>query len=129
MRFCPDCGTGHECEAATTALDREVEIERLRTRRDIEVARITASAAKDIAETDAENPSEHAEGVAEGMETALEALSGGGAPASDGGTPIVVDMPDEPEAEAEPEPDMEPPVVDVAPPKETKRGGYWDGYK
>jgi hypothetical protein len=24
---------------------------------------------------------------------------------------------------------MEPPVVDVAPAKETKRGGYWDGYK
>ncbi|HEX4788777.1 MAG TPA: hypothetical protein VH372_09975 [Actinospica sp.] len=129
MRFCPDCGTGHECEGTATALDREVEIERLRTKRDIEVARITASAARDIAETDAENSSEHAEGVAEGMETALEAVSGGGAPEGEGGAPVVVDMPDEAEAEAEPEPDMEPPVVDIAPAMDAKRGGYWDAYK
>ena len=80
-RFCPDCGTGHECTAEQAErMSAEVAIERLRTTRDIEVARITASASKDIAETEAESGTAHAEGIAEGMETALDAVTGGGEP-------------------------------------------------
>ena len=83
MSFCAECGIDHhagdpgEVEAAA---DREVEIERLRTKRDIEVARITASAAKDISETEAETGTARAEGQVEGMETVLETISGGGEP-------------------------------------------------
>lgn len=125
-RFCPDCGTPHDCTAETGVNKTQVEIVRLETMRDIEVARLTARAGVAIAETEAEHSSEHAEGVVEGMETVIEAGSGAGEP---GAAPIVVDMPDEPEPEPEPEPDMEPPVVDVAEPKTAKSGGYWSNYR
>jgi hypothetical protein len=129
MRYCPDCGTPHECEGQAAAIDREVEIERLRTRRDIEVARITASAARDIAETEAESDVARAEGEVDGMETALDALAGGGETDSGEGAPIVVDTTPEPEPEIDEEPDSAPPVIDVATPRESKRGGYWGNYK
>lgn len=128
-RFCPDCGTPHDCTAESGVNKTQVEIVRLETNRDIEVARLNARAATTIAETDAENSSEHAEGLAEGMETAIDALSGGSAPEDDGGAPIVVDMPDEPEPEPAEEPDNAPPVVEVSAPAETKRGGYWSNYR
>lgn len=129
MRYCQACGQGHDCPGDVSAVDREVEIERLRTRRDIEVARIQASAAKDIAETDAEHSSEHAEGLAEGMETAIEAIAGGGEPDGGEGTPIVVSADTEPEPEPEEEPESAPEVVEVATPRESKRGGYWSNYR
>jgi hypothetical protein len=129
MRFCPECGNGHECEGQASALDREVEIERLRTKRDIEVARINASAAKDIAETEAESDVARAEGEVDGMETALDALAGGGETEGGDGAPVVVDAPPDPEPEVEEEPDSAPPVVEVSAPRETKSAGYWGNYK
>lgn len=115
MRFCSDCGTSHECiqeqeKTERDAIDREVEIERLRTRRDIEVARITASAARDISETEAESEVARAEGVVEGVETTLDAVTGGGddAPAPEP-EPVIIDAP---EAIADSAPDDAPPETD-----------------
>jgi hypothetical protein len=114
MRYCPDCGTSHECiaeEAKTErdAIDREVEITRLNTRRDIEVARINASAARDISETEAESEVARAEGVVEGVETTLDAVTGGDdAPAPDP-EPVIIDAP---EAIADSAPDDAPPETD-----------------
>ena len=43
MRYCPDCGTGHECEAATEGrTDPSVEIARINADRDIAVAKLAA---------------------------------------------------------------------------------------
>lgn len=127
MRFCQDCGTPHECAAENAAEKAEVAIERLRTNRDIEVARINASAAKDIAETEAENSADHAEGIAEGMETALDAVTGADE-AEPEGAPIVIADP-EPDPEPEGEPDTAPPVVDIPEPRTPSRSGWWDGYR
>lgn len=130
MSFCPDCGIDHhagdrEIEAAA---DREVEIERLRTKRDIEVARITASAAKDISETEAETGTARAEGQVEGMETVLETISGG-EPDDGGDPPVIVEAPG-PEPETEPGPDVAPPPEEpAAVPRENKGNGWWDGYR
>lgn len=126
MRYCPDCGTPHECEAQGTSEKAEVAIERLRTQRDIEVARITAAAGVKVAETEAEHAADFAEGRADGMETVIEA---GTEPDADEGAPIVVDVPDEPEPEPEEEPESAPDVVEVTTPRETKRGGYWSNYR
>lgn len=124
-RYCADCGTAHEC---TSAAETELALARVWANRDIEVARINASAAKDIAETGAEHSSEHAEGVAEGMETALEAVAGGGEPEAAEGEPIVVDPGSEPDPVLEEEPENAPDVVEVSPPAESGRGGYWSMY-
>lgn len=127
MRYCEGCGVPHECAAESAAEKAEVAIERLRTQRDIEVARITASAAKVIAETEAEHSADHAEGVAEGMETALDAVTGTDETEAEG-APIVIGAPDA-EPEPEPEPDTAPPFVDVPEPRTPKPAGWWDGYR
>ena len=128
MRYCPDCGTPHECEAQGASEKSDVAIERLRTNRDIEVARINAAAAKTIAETEAENSGERAEGVAEGMEAALDAVTGGGGEEAEG-EPIVVETEPDGEPEPEPGPDNEPPVVEVTEPVTRTSRGWWDGYR
>ena len=52
MRYCPDCGTGHECEAATEGrTDPSVEIARINADRDIAVARLAARSAREELET------------------------------------------------------------------------------
>lgn len=127
MRYCPDCGTPHECEAENGREKSEVAIVRLQTQRDIEVARINAAAAKTIAETEAENSSDRAEGIAEGMETALDAVAGG--PEEPEGEPIVVEAEPDGEPEPEPGPDNEPPVVEVSEPAAPRSRGWWDGYR
>lgn len=128
MKFCPDCGTGHDCSVEGGAVIAEVEIERLRTTRDIKVAEINARAGVTIAEVDAIGDVAYAEGIAEGMGEVLEVVGGGGAESADPGAPIVVDADPEPEPEPDAEPDMAPPVVDVPTPTTPKSGGYWDNY-
>lgn len=109
-RYCPDCGTGHDCEAeaVVTAIDREIEIERLRTKRDIEVARISAGVQRDeletaesIAETQAE--AEVISAVAE-AEILGDAIEGG---IQDAPEPLIIDAPgpppDDTAADAPPE--------------------------
>jgi hypothetical protein len=128
MRFCELCGTGHDCERETGAEKTEVAIERLRTNRDIEVARISASTVKDVAEVESEHSAEHAEGVAEGMETALDAVTGGGGEPD--GEPPVLEVP-APEGDPVPEPeDNAPPeVIDTPEPDEPDRAGWWSNYR
>jgi hypothetical protein len=132
MRYCERCGTGHECESdVQAAADREVAIEKLRTTRDIEVARINASAGVQVAETEAEHATQHAEGVVEGIETVLDAVSGETAPDGDAvpeGEPIVVET--APEAEPEPELDAPPPPEVVTETSSRNgKGGYWGAYR
>lgn len=102
--YCPECGADHhaaeraEREETERLADREVEIERLRTKRDIEVARIQASAAKDIAEEEADADLAHAEGIAEGMAEVIDAASPDPEPEPEP-VPVIVDAPAEPEPE------------------------------
>ena len=130
MRYCADCGTPHECLNETREVDKTaIELKRLETHRDIEVARLTAGADKHIADVQAEHSAEHAEGLAEGMETALDAISGNDGAESGEGDPIVIDGGDPgPEPEPEPAADLEPPVVEV-PDTPAKSSGYWGAYK
>lgn len=125
-KYCQDCGTGHDCETASS-LDPEtaaVRISRLETQRDIEIARINAGAVKHVAEVGAEGEAERAEGVVEGLELAV----GAGEPEAPEGQPIAVSIPEEsPEPAVEPAADMEPPVVDVPEPA-NRNPGWWDAY-
>lgn len=130
MKYCPDCGTPHECITEQRELDKTaVEIKRLETNRDIEVARLSAGAARHIADAEADHSAEHAEGVAEGMETALDAITGGGETAEPAGDPIVVEAGDEAaeETEAEEDDDVTPPVI-IPEPSAPKAAGWWSGY-
>ena len=127
MSFCVDCGLDHHAGERTAAeqVNAEVEIERLRTRRDIEVARITASASKDIAETEAEPDLARAEGAVEGMAAVLDTIAGGGEPpAIPGGPPIIVEPPAEEVPDETPDIEPPPPAVEVTPPAK-RGGGYW----
>lgn len=124
-KWCEDCGTPHECEVIDGE-KADLAIARVWANRDIEVARLNAGAAKDIATVEAEHSAEHAEGVAEGMETVLDA--GQTEPEAEGGD-IVVDTEAEGEPEAEPEAEAEPEVVEVPEPAQPKRGGYWGAYR
>jgi hypothetical protein len=125
-KYCPECGTGHECETASV-LDPEtaaVRIARLETARDIRIAEINAGAVKHVAEVGAESEAEHAEGVVEGLELA----AGGLEPEAAEGEPIAVSIPEEsPEPAGEPAADMEPPVVDIPEPA-NRNPGWWDAY-
>lgn len=129
MRYCDRCGNGHECTAEEAErMKYEVKMEELRTNRDIEVARVNASAAKTIAETEAESGAARAEGEADGMREVIEAATGG-----ETGTepvPIMVDGPPA-EPELEPGPDVEPPPApEVSAEPDTRGGGgWWDGYR
>ncbi len=52
MRYCENCGTGHECEAETgTRTIPEVEIARINADRDIAVAKLAARQAREELET------------------------------------------------------------------------------
>jgi len=129
-RYCPECATPHECEAAENAA--RLELARIEANRDIEIARLRsgevkteAAAAVEIAESEAVAIAARAEGEADGMETVLDA---GAPPAPDGAEPpVIVDMP-EPEPEPEPEPPA-PPESEPPAESESKRAGWWDGYR
>lgn len=131
--FCPECGADHHVadRAAEAAADREVTLAKIQADRDIKIAQITAHSAAELAETDNALRTERAEGVAEGMETALDAATGGAQAEEPGepGTPIVVESapPEEPEPIA---PDMAPPIVETSSPSPSSgsAGGWWDGY-
>lgn len=76
MKYCTDCGTGHECEAAQSpGTNPDVEIARINARRDVEVARLTAGMERDANETEVEVAAIEAEsGVAE-AEAVADALT------------------------------------------------------
>lgn len=126
MKYCPDCGTGHECENETGREKAEVAITRLTTQRDIEVARINAQAGVKIADSEATQAAAHAEGVEEGIGAVLDAASPDAPPA--GETPLIVQA-DAPGPEPELEPEMAPPPVGVPAAEESGGSGWWDGYR
>lgn len=129
MRYCPDCGTPHECSAEIAADRTELAIAKVQAERDIKLAEIGARAGVKIAETEAEHDASRAEGEAAGMETAIEALTGNADEGEPVGEPIVVEAAadDDAEAEAEVEDDVTPPVV-VPEPAAPRPSGWWDGY-
>ena len=127
MAYCTVCGQNHhaEEEEAQAAIDREVEMERLRTKRDIEVAKIQAGQWKAETETMAEADVKVAEIEAESGVVAAEAVA-------DAVTDILAPEPEpvpEPviitySPEPEPEPTIEP--VESEPPKAKKSDwSYW----
>ena len=77
MTYCTECGQDHHAgeREAETALDREVEMERLRTARDVQVAKIQAGVIRDTVELEAETVTEVAE-----LETEAELIEAGTAP-------------------------------------------------
>lgn len=129
MRYCPDCGTPHECEGqARSGPDPAVRIAEIEADRDKYIARISHrdhAAELDTAETIAET---EAEASIVGDLAAAEIIAGqdGDGAEPETGEPIVVQVPDA----AEPEPAAEePPAVEGHAPRAEKRGGYWDAYR
>lgn len=128
MRYCPDCGTGHECEAATEGRENpEVAVARIQADRDIAVAKLQARIQREelatdeaIAETQADAEVESAVAEAEVVGAAIEA---GVAPAPE---PIVIDAPVIND-DAEPD-DAPPPAEGSAPPAPKAKAsgiGFW----
>lgn len=127
-RFCPDCGTGHECEAGTGGrTDPAVEIARINADRDIAVARLGArmqrdelATAEEVAEVQAEAEVTAAVAEAEVVAAAIEA---GIEP---GPEPVIIDAP---AAIADAEPDDAPPPAEGSVPPEPKAKtaglGFW----
>lgn len=128
MKFCTECGTGHECgdQASADVRIRLAEIERDKAIKLAEIgARETktwAEADVEIAAVDAESGRERAEGEAEGMETVLDA--GAPPPAA---PPAVIQVPSgdgdgEIEEPGEPE---DVPEVTPPPAEPESAGGFW----
>jgi len=115
MRYCPDCGAGHECEAqaAATRTDPGVEIARIQADRDVTLAKLGArqqreelETVQEIAETEAE--ADVIVGVAQADAIAAEL----GAETTEEPEVII----DAPPVDAEPEADVEElPPVDGSP--------------
>lgn len=122
MRYCPDCGTGHDCEAETgSRTDPAVEIARINADRDVQVARLQARMQRDeleTAETIAEVQAEAdvAAAVAE-AEIIGDAIETSGAD-TDMAEPVIIDAP---EAIADDAPDDAPPEVEGSEPPAAKR--------
>jgi hypothetical protein len=120
MRFCQNCGTGHECEAETGGrTDPAVEIARIEAERDVKVAQIGARQDKawnetrvEVAELEAE--AEVAAAVA-GAEVVGAAIEAGIQPEPE---PVIIDAP---EAIADDAPDDAPPEVEGSEPPAAKR--------
>jgi hypothetical protein len=119
MRYCPDCGTGHDCESETgTRTDPGVEIARINADRDVAVARLQARQAREeletveaVAEVQADAEVEAAVAEAEIVGAAIEA---GIEPEPE---PVIIDAP---EAIADAEPDDAPPAAEGSAPPEPK---------
>lgn len=95
MRYCADCGTGHECEAATEGRpDPGVEIARINREADVQIAKINARAAREELETVEEVAEIQADAEVESAvaeaEVVAAAIEGGAVPPPE---PIVIDAP------------------------------------
>jgi len=97
MRYCPDCGTGHDCTAeAAAAPNPEVEIARINAERDVKVAQIGARESREmndhfeaVAEIEADAQVETAIAEAEVIGAAIES----GAVAEESAEPVIIDVP------------------------------------
>lgn len=120
MRYCADCGTGHECEAESrSGPNPDIEIARINADRDKYVARVTArmardelDTAEDIAETQAEAEIESAAAEAEIVAAAVEA---GIEPEPEPEPVIVQEVAAEPEEEMPPREDHHMPSAPAKP--------------
>ena len=55
MRYCSDCGTGHECEVVSEGrTDPAVEIARINAKRDVEIARMEYRETMELAAVEAD---------------------------------------------------------------------------
>lgn len=128
MRYCPDCGTGHDCEVEPgTRTDPQVEIARINADRDVAVAKLSARQDKDwnetrveVAEVEAAAQVESAVAEAEIVGAALE--SG----IEEQPKPVIIDAPTA-IGGAEPD-DAPPPAEGSAPPEPKKKAaglGFW----
>lgn len=128
MKYCPECGTGHDCTISSGPAP-EVEIARINAKRDVEVAKIERGnlraeleTEETIAEIEAIADVEEAEAVAETIGTMLAEPAGDPEPPPDV-EPVVV-------VHEEPEPDIPPPPAgEPRPPKPPKNPGWWDSYR
>lgn len=132
MKFCPECGTPHECNAeGESRTPPEVEIARINADRDVAVAKLTArmnreelGTAEAIAETEADAQVDTAEAEAEVI-GAILAEGGGGEP-EPATPPIMIDAPVDVSQEADPE-ELPPAEGSPAPEPErkTRSLGMW----
>lgn len=131
MRYCPDCGTSHECEAqAQGREDPQVAIARINAERDMAIAKITArqeqqwnESREAIAEIEADTAAEVAVAEAEVLGAILATEGGDGE-----GDPVIIDAP--PVDAGDPEPDAGdlPPVEGSpvpAPVRKSRGLGMW----
>jgi hypothetical protein len=116
MRYCPDCGNGHECtaEGRESAESDEVKIARINREADVAIAKLAARTERDwnetrveVAEVEAEAAVEAAAAEAEVIGAAIEA---GIEPEPE---PVIVNAP---EAIADDEPDDAPPEAEGSEP-------------
>jgi hypothetical protein len=129
MRYCEDCGNGHECTAAgrESVESDEVKIARINREADVQIAKLGARTERDwnetrveVAEIEADAAVEAAAAEAEVVGAAIEA---GIAPEPE---PVIIDAP---EAIADAEPDDAPPPAEGSAPPEPKAKaaglGFW----
>lgn len=94
MKYCQDCGTGHECEAGATGPHPDVEIARINAERDVAVAKLAARQAREELETAEEVAEIQADAEVESSvaeaEVVAAAIEGGAVPPPE---PIVIDAP------------------------------------
>jgi hypothetical protein len=120
MRYCPDCGTSHDCEGETGGrTDPAVEIARINADRDVAVAKLGARTERDWNETmvevaEVEGEAQVAAAVAE-AEVVGAAIEAGIEPAPQ---PVIIDAPEQVLDDA---PDDAPPEVEGSEPPEPKR--------
>ena len=123
MRYCEDCGNGHECDRRgpeSVESDPAVKIARINREADVAIAKLAARTAREelatveeVAEVEADAEVEAAVAEAEVVAAAIEA---GIEPEPE---PVIIDAP---EAIAEDEPDDAPPEVEGSePPPAAKR--------
>ena len=129
MKYCPDCGTGHDCEdEAEGRPNPDVEIARINAERDVAVAKLAARQEREALETVEEVAEIQADAEVESAvaeaEVVAAAIEGGAVPPPE---PIVIDAPvindDDQQAEDAPPPaeGSEPPA-----PKHKAAGlGMW----
>lgn len=136
MSYCPDCGADHHAgdREAQAAADREIEIERLRTERDIKVARIQAGVQREeletveaVAEVEAEAEVASAVATAEVIGEVIATEAGAGDGQDDGDPPVIVEV-TEPESDPGPEAPA-PPELEPTEPETKKAPGWWDAYR
>lgn len=125
--YCTGCGEMH---GASTADSEAVRIAKINADRDVEVARLARSEARQEIEAEVEQTETLAEAAVEQTAIEAEAIIEAGAPEPEPDVPVVEApvMIEAPDPEPEPETVSEPPEISPAPAAK-KSAGWWDGYR